>query len=155
MVTLRKYMVLAQAERDRSLLEAAEIPVFLADECSAVSGYASVLGEIRLQVEQEDVDRARRVLDQHEGFMPLPDDFVPPEEPPAAPSKAGGAFVWGGTFLALAFCVAAALFAVTGGVVYSPIAGLVLLVVAWVLVGFAVGAIYRKGPTNGPTLPGG
>jgi len=41
---------------------------------------ASVLGELRLQVQEEDVERARRVLDEQEGFSPLPDDFIPPEE---------------------------------------------------------------------------
>ncbi|MGO9246648.1 MAG: DUF2007 domain-containing protein [Verrucomicrobiia bacterium] len=81
MVTFRKYLVLSQAERDKSLLEAAGIPVFLAGENSAAAGYGTVLGELRLQVQEADADRARRVLDEHEGFAPLPDDFIPPADP--------------------------------------------------------------------------
>ncbi|HUK82460.1 MAG TPA: DUF2007 domain-containing protein [Verrucomicrobiae bacterium] len=80
MVTIRHYLDLAQAEREKCLLEAAGIPVFLAGENSAALGVASVLGELRLQVQEEDVERARRVLDEQEGFSPLPDDFIPPEE---------------------------------------------------------------------------
>ena len=149
MVTLRTYTDLGQAERDKSVLEAADIPVFLAGENSAAAGYAAVLGELRLQVEEADVEHARRVLDQHEGFSPLPDDFIPPAEQPAAPTGSGRAFVWGGITLLSAFCIAAALFAVTGGLVHSIVAGLVLLAVASGLVGFGVRAIYRKGRTNG------
>jgi Putative prokaryotic signal transducing protein len=81
MVTLARYLNLGQAERDKTLLEAAGIPVFLAGENSASAGYGSVLGELQLQVPEADADRARRVLYEHEGFTPLPDDFIPPEEP--------------------------------------------------------------------------
>ncbi|HUJ12107.1 MAG TPA: DUF2007 domain-containing protein [Verrucomicrobiae bacterium] len=80
MVTLRRYTNFAEAEYDKSLLEAAGIPVFLAGENSAAAGYGSVLGELRLQVEEAQVDWACRVLDEHKGFAPLPDDFIPPEE---------------------------------------------------------------------------
>ena len=81
MVTFKKYLVLSQAERDKSLLEAAGIPAFLAGENSASAGYGTVLGELRLQGRETDADRARRVLDEHEGFAPLPDDFIPPADP--------------------------------------------------------------------------
>jgi hypothetical protein len=83
MVTVGRYMNLGEAERDKSLLDAAGIPAFLAGENSASVGYAGVFGELRLQVDDADVERARAVLTKHEGFAPLPDDFVPPEEPPA------------------------------------------------------------------------
>ena len=82
MVTLRTYTDLGQAELDKSLLEAAGIPALLAGENSASAGYGGVLGELRLQVAEADADRARRVLNEHEGFTSLPDDFVPPAEPP-------------------------------------------------------------------------
>jgi len=78
-------MDLSRAGRDKSLLEIAGIPAFLAGENSASLGYGSILGELRLQVREADADRARRVLDEHEGFTPLPDDFIPP----AAPAQAG------------------------------------------------------------------
>ena len=40
----------------------------------------------RVQVADPDVDRATRILEhKEEGFDPLPDDFVPPEESPTAP----------------------------------------------------------------------
>ena len=81
MVTFRRYLALSQAELDKSVLEAAGIPAFLAGENSASAGYGGVLGELRLQVQEADADRARRVLDEHEGFTPLPDDFIPPADP--------------------------------------------------------------------------
>jgi hypothetical protein len=81
MVTFRKYLNLSEAERDKSLLEAAGIPVFLGGENSAAAGYGGVLGELRLQGQETDAERARRVLDEHEGFAPLPDDFIPPTDP--------------------------------------------------------------------------
>jgi Putative prokaryotic signal transducing protein len=84
MITLRRYTDLGQAELDKSVLEAAGIPAFLAGENSASVGYGGVLGELRLQVQEADADRARRVLDEHEGFTPLPDDFIPPENQPEA-----------------------------------------------------------------------
>ncbi|MGA2604802.1 MAG: DUF2007 domain-containing protein [Verrucomicrobiia bacterium] len=87
LVTFRKYLALSQAERDKSLLEAAGIPAFLAGENSASAGYGTVLGELRLQVQEADADRARRVLDEHEGFAPLPDDFIPPADPAHAGSR--------------------------------------------------------------------
>lgn len=149
MVTLKTYIDLSQAERDRSLLEAAEIPVFLAGENSASAGYGSVLGELRLQVEEADVERARRALDEHEGFAPLPDDFVPPEGETAPPPGGGGAFVWGGVTLLSVFCIAAALWVATSGSPFSMAAGLVLLIVAAGLVGLGAALISRKGPTNG------
>jgi hypothetical protein len=111
MITLARYLNLSQAERDKTLLEAAGIPVFLAGENSASAGYGSVLGELQLQVPEADADRARRVLYEHEGFTPLPDDFIPPEEPTeeTTPSEGagGGNFV---TWLVLLVAVIGGLF---------------------------------------------
>src|SRR5882724_1103852 len=81
MVTLRQYINPSEAELNKTLLEEAGIPVFLADANSLSLGYGGVLGGVRLQVEDADLERARRVLDEREGVTPLPDDFVPPEEP--------------------------------------------------------------------------
>jgi hypothetical protein len=81
MVTVRKYMDLSRAELDKSVLEAAGIPAFLGGENSVATGYGGVLGELRLQVPEAEADHAHRVLDEHEGFAPLPDDFIPPVEP--------------------------------------------------------------------------
>src|SRR5476651_623105 len=82
MVTVRQYINPSEAELDKTLLEEAGVPVFLADENSMSLGYGGVLSGVRLQVEDADLDRARRVLEEREGVTPLPDDFVPPEEPP-------------------------------------------------------------------------
>jgi len=79
MITIRQYKDLTKAHLDKSLLEAAGIPVSLDDEYSTLIGYGSILGGVRLQVQDSDVDRARRVLDEREMFAPLPDDFIPPE----------------------------------------------------------------------------
>ena len=82
MTTLRQYIDVARAELDKSLLETAGIPAFIADENSLSIGYGSILGGVRLQVQDADADLARRVLQEHEGATPLPDDFIPPEAPP-------------------------------------------------------------------------
>lgn len=87
MVTFRRYLDLNQAERDKSLLDAAGIPAFLAGENSASIGYGGITGELRLQVREADADHARRVLDEQEGFTPLPDDFIPPADPAHAGTR--------------------------------------------------------------------
>jgi len=96
MTTLRKYVDVVKAEMDKSLLEAAGIPAFIAGENSASIGYGSILTEIHLQVQDADIDRARQVLQDNNEATPLSADFVPPETPSAeapnlktgAPSKA-------------------------------------------------------------------
>ena len=89
MVTLRRYLNLDEAERDKNLLDAAGIPAFVAGEASATAGYAGILGEIQLQVNDADLERARHVLKESKASPPLPDDFVPPEQPPAETTSAG------------------------------------------------------------------
>jgi hypothetical protein len=49
MTTLRQYIDVARAELDKSLLEAAGIPSFIADENSAALGYGTALGGVRLK----------------------------------------------------------------------------------------------------------
>ncbi|HXI83278.1 MAG TPA: tetratricopeptide repeat protein [Verrucomicrobiae bacterium] len=79
MTTLRKYLDVVKAEMDKSLLEAAGIPAFIAGENSAAIGYGNIFGEVHLQVQDADVDRARQVLQDNQEATPLSDDFVPPE----------------------------------------------------------------------------
>src|SRR5262249_27110317 len=80
MITLQRYSDVVQAEMDKSLLEAADIPAFIVRENSAALGYGTVLGEIQLQVDDADIDRARQIL-RDKSTAPLPDDFVPPAVP--------------------------------------------------------------------------
>lgn len=72
---------MVKAEMDKSLLEAAGIPAFIAGENSASIGYGTVLAEIHLQVQDADVDRARQVLQDNNEATPLSDDFIPPAVP--------------------------------------------------------------------------
>ncbi len=81
MTTLRKYLDVVKAEMDKSLLEAAGIPAFIAGENSAAIGYGNIFGEVRLQVQDADVDRARQVLQDNKEAAPLSDDFVPTAAP--------------------------------------------------------------------------
>ena len=87
MITIGQYPDSARAELDKSILESAGIRASLADENSVSAGYGSVLGGVRLQVEEADADRARQVLKEHYKVGPLPDDFVPPEEQTGAEPK--------------------------------------------------------------------
>src|SRR6266481_5346765 len=137
MVTVRQYINPSEAELDKTLLEEAGIPVFLADANSISLGYGGVLGGVRLQVEDADLDRARRVLDEREGVTPLPDDFIPPEEPPVidpatAPTREIkdewiDTFFWGGIMLLSAFGIIALVILLVGGFVFATLGGLALL----------------------------
>ncbi len=79
MVTIKTYQNVGQASYAHSLLEAMGIHGFLHGEEAFQN--APVTDGIRLQVEEEDVEKARGILDQHEGLTPLPDDFIPPVTP--------------------------------------------------------------------------
>jgi len=83
---LQKYRNVLQANRDKGMLEASGIPVTISGDDSAAAGYGTILGDIILQVQDEDVEKARKILGTHEGFSPLPDDFEPPPCPPEPPS---------------------------------------------------------------------
>ena len=82
MTTLRKYLDVVKAEMDKSLLEAAGIPAFIAGENSASIGYGGSIAEVHLQVQDTDVDQARQVLQDNQEVTPLSDDFIPTESPP-------------------------------------------------------------------------
>jgi hypothetical protein len=89
MIMLQKYRSVLQANMDKSLLEASGIPVTISGDDCAAAGYGMVLGDIILQVQDEDEDKARKLLSTHEGFSPLPDNFEPPlcqPEPPSEPN---------------------------------------------------------------------
>ncbi|HXI84110.1 MAG TPA: DUF2007 domain-containing protein [Verrucomicrobiae bacterium] len=156
MVTVRQYMNPSEAELDKTLLEEAGIPVFLADENSMSLGYGGVLGGIRLQVEDADLGRARRVLDEREGVTPLPDDFVPPEEPPAieptpAPTSIPetkeewiDTFFWGGVVLVSAFGIIALVTLIVGGFVFATLGGLAVLFLIGGLAALVVQCIFPK-----------
>jgi Putative prokaryotic signal transducing protein len=62
MTTVRTYGNLAEAGFAKSLLEAAGISAELANESSYSVGYGAVVCELRLQVDEADLDRARHVL---------------------------------------------------------------------------------------------
>jgi hypothetical protein len=156
MVTVRQYTNPIELELDKTLLEEAGIPVFVADEYRQSLGYGGVLG-VRLQVEDADLDRARHVLDEREGVTPLPDDFIPPEEPPPIESPDAPApapetkeewidiFFWGGIALLAVFCIIALVILLVGGFVFATLGGLAVLFLVGGLVALVVRFIFPKG----------
>lgn len=86
MKTIRHFSNIAEAGFAHSLLQAVGIQAVLADEHAFTMGPQNVPWGIRLQVPETEVDQALRVLDQQEGFTPLPDDFSPPSDP-STPTK--------------------------------------------------------------------
>jgi len=81
--TIRRYFNNADAEFARSLLVSVGIEATLAEENANVMSPGLAPGGVRLQVADENAERATAILnDGHEEFAPLPDDFVPPEEAP-------------------------------------------------------------------------
>ena len=161
MKTIRRFSNIAEAGFSRSILQAAGIDAALADEHAFTLGPQYAPWGIRLQVPDSDVERAARVLDQQEGFLPLPDDFVPPPEspepagtPPQPGASLGGAFVRGG-FVALAiFGGIAGISLLVGGHAHADLGGLVLLFAIGGVTGIAVRAIYLKGRRDVSADPG-
>lgn len=156
MVTVRQYINPSEAELDKTLLEEAGISVFLADANSMSIGYGGVLGGVRLQVEDADLERARCVLEKMEGVTPLPDDFVPPSEPPVVeptPTPTShpetkeewiDTFFWGGAVLLSAFAIIALVILFVGGFVFATLGGLAILFLVGGLVALAVRFIFPK-----------
>jgi Putative prokaryotic signal transducing protein len=155
MVTVRQYINPIELELDKTLLEEAGIPAFVADEYRQSLGYGGLLG-VRLQVEDADLERARRVLEKREGVTPLPDDFIPPEEPPTIEPPAPPAptpktkeewidtFFWGGVALLAAFAIIALVILLVGGFVFATLGGLALLFLVGGLVALVVRFIFPK-----------
>jgi len=157
MVTVRQYINPSEAELDKTLLEDAGIPAFLADENSMWVGFGGVLGGVRLQVEDADLDRARRVLEELAGVTPLTDDFVPPEEPPPVESIPAptpipetkdewiDTFFRGGVVLLSVFGLIALVVLLVGGFVLATLSGLAVLFLVGGLVALVVHFIFPKG----------
>ncbi len=81
MKTIRSYFNNTEAEFARLLLVSAGIEAVLAEENANTLGPGFAPGGVRLQVPEEDAERATEILfGRHEEFTPLPDEFVPPEE---------------------------------------------------------------------------
>ena len=156
MVTVRQYINPSEAELDKTLLEEAGIPVFLADVNSMSIGYGGVLGGVRLQVEDADLERARRVLDEREGVTPLPDDFVPPEEPPVIEAVSTpkptldtddewiDTFFRGGVVWISVVGIIALLVLVLGGFVFATLGGLAILFLVGGLTALVVRFLFPK-----------
>jgi tetratricopeptide (TPR) repeat protein len=75
MVTLRTYSNQMEAAMAKSLLDDQKIVCRLADENSNLYGGGPLAMPIRLLVAEEQVERARHILD--DARQPLPDDFDP------------------------------------------------------------------------------
>ena len=153
MKTIRRFGNIAQAGFARSLLEAAGIPASLADEHAYTLGPQYAPWGIRLQVPEEDEERATKIIEASaEEFAPLPDDFEPPPappEPPAPPTPAGGtvtgAIFKGGIAALVCFGFFAALAIGFGGRAHADAGGLLMLFLLGGAVGLIVRAIYRHG----------
>ncbi len=152
MKTIRRFTNIAEAGFACSLLEAAGINAALADEHAYTLGPQYAPWGIRLQVSEPDADRAERVLDQQEGFSPLPDDFVPPPEPAdslAAPSdrksNMTGAFLRGGIWALVAFGALAGVTLAAGGEAHADVGGVLLYFGLGGIAGLVVRAIKNKG----------
>ena len=77
LVTVDRYLFLAEAELARTRLEAAGIDAVLADEnvVRLSWGDAQAHGGVRLQVRRRDAEEAREVLDEEGDDAPVADDF--------------------------------------------------------------------------------
>src|SRR5687767_6301952 len=97
MTTLRTYGNLAEAGFAKSLLESAGIRAELADEHSYGLGYGPVISELRLQVDEADLDRAREVLEKGPDVPQTTRESLSPEETsrvaPGGPRFPAGIFV--------------------------------------------------------------
>ena len=89
-------------------------------------------------------------------MTPLPDDFVPPEEPPpieptppTAPTPGTkeewiDTFFWGGVALLAAFSVIAVVILFVGGFIFATLGGMALLILVGGLVAIVVRFIFPK-----------
>jgi Putative prokaryotic signal transducing protein len=111
MTTVQTYGNLAEAGFAKSLLESAGIRAELADEHSYGLGYGPVVCELRLQVDEADLERARKVLAEGPDALASPAIESPSvdREDDLAPKGSrfpAGIFVAGGiAFLVLLFAV--------------------------------------------------
>ena len=69
MITIATYYNFTKAELDKTRLEDSRIEAFIADEAKSTIGYGpAMIGGVRLQVRDEDAERARAVLAQWRGL---------------------------------------------------------------------------------------
>lgn len=153
MTTVGEFVHQAEASLALSRLQAAGIEGFLFDEISlAVIGAGTSAIPVRLQVSDEDAERACRILRGEEGAWPLPDDFVPPDGAEVAEGnfhkvtakEVATAFVNGGILTLITLGLPALSAMVNGGRPAPTIGGLLLLFVMGG-VGGAVVHVCREG----------
>jgi Zn finger protein HypA/HybF involved in hydrogenase expression len=80
MITLARFATIGEAEIARGALRAAGIEAVFADEATVSINwlYSNALGGIKLQIREEDLERARAVLSN----APMPDDGVVEDDTP-------------------------------------------------------------------------
>ncbi len=111
MKTLCTYGNLAEAGFAQSLLETAGIQAELADENTYAIGYGRVVGDIRLQVKEEDLERAQQVLSEGPSAVEHQAGHAAPPQPVSAEGKQLPHFP-AGIFVAVAVALIALFFAV-------------------------------------------
>ena len=81
MITIARFEKPEDAHLVRMRLENGGVPAFLQDENTIQIQflYSNALGGVRLQIADEDYDRAREILDEPPP-APLPDAELPPED---------------------------------------------------------------------------
>lgn len=153
MTTVGEFVHQAEASLALSRLQAAGIEGFLFDEISlAVIGAGTTAIPIRLQVSDEDVERARRVLRGEEGAERLPDDFVPPDGaemaegnfPKVTAKELGSAFIKGGVLTLVTLGLPALAAMVSGAMRVPTLRGFLLLFAIGGL-GGVLAHVYREG----------
>jgi len=73
MITITTYYYMMDAELAKSRLEDNGIQAFIADDAMCSLGYIVAVGGIRLQVPEEDVERAKAILSANAAVI-LPND---------------------------------------------------------------------------------
>lgn len=153
MTTVGTFICQADASLALSRLQSAEIEGFLFDEISlAVVGAGTTAIPIRLEVADEDAERAGRVLRGEEGAGPLPNDFILPAEtevaegnlPKVTSKEMASAFIEGGIITLATLGLPALAVMVNGGGRPPTISGLLLLFCIGGLGGVFV-HVYREG----------
>lgn len=138
MTTVGTFIHQADASLALSRLQAVGIEGCLFDEASLALGADTTAIPTRLEVADEDAERAGRILRGEEGPGPLPDDFVPPAEPEVTEKAEGdrskttaseiaSAFIEGGVITLTTIGLPALAVMACGGWYVPTISGLLLL----------------------------
>lgn len=142
MTTVGEFTHQAEASLALSRLQAAGIDGFLFDEISlAVVGAGTTAIPVRLEVSDEDAERAGRILRGEEGAGPLPYDFVPAEQAEVVKDNftkvtgkaVGSSFITGGIVTLITLGLPALAAMVSGAGRVPSIGGLLVL--------FAIGGV--------------